>query len=129
MASNKPKNTAFKDLHQGIKSLGQTLSLDFQGEYKSAAVPKKTHVMIRVFYRINGVPFSQFLYSREAKPKTNGAGETVFVHDDNGGAMPAPQFIPGVRALHEFQIFSWDSKNGPADGEDHDMSKVCVLVR
>lgn len=125
MPSDKPKKVKFTKIQSGqTKALGTPIDLDLQGEYKNNANGQKVRILIRLFYRVQGIPFSQIIYNDDTIPDGATDPKQFFVH--KGNLTP---FTPTFAAAFTFQIIAWDGNKKPETGDEQVSHKARILVR
>ena len=108
MAASRPKRLRFKNITQGKKlPLGDPVKLDFDGDYRNPAGSRFVHVMIRVAYRVNGVPHTQIIYSKEAVQTAANSPDFKQTEADTP-TDPIATYTPQVAGVHTFRLIAWD---------------------
>ncbi len=125
MAATRPKNLKFTnpELKEGKRfDVGDSISIEYEGDYRNPGSSRFVHVMIRVFYRINGVPHSQILHSDEAVERASGS-------PDFKTRKTPLEYTPQVPGVHTLRILAWDSKLKPEDGKDVKTKTVTIQIK
>jgi hypothetical protein len=88
-------------------AVGTTVVAQANGDSDDVAATAKTNVFMRVFYRVNGIPFAIDVYNDAATMGAVAGGKKRF---DTDGTKVV-QFTAGVTGPHSIRILAWDSQN------------------
>ena len=77
---------------------------------------RATSMHVRIFYRVNGVPFAHVVYNGAAD---HAGGNVPFASNVDRTAAFRPSALVG----HSVRVIAWDHRNKPGHGTDH-RSKV-----
>jgi len=94
---------------------GRDLTVAVDGDSSDPNNGQQTSLMVRVFYRIKGVPFAAVVYNGRAIDQAH-----PNKHFNNDAAQTLP-FRVTARTVHTVRAIAWDNKGAqkPANGTDH----------
>ena len=97
--------------------------LNIAGRTDTAVGANKLRIQVRVFYRANGIPFSNKIFDG-----TNAAG----IGADTDFELPVadrPTFTPKHKTLHSFRVLTWDTTANQNPKKIRDVRSHVVRLR
>jgi hypothetical protein len=87
--------------------VGTAVAAQANGDSDDVAATAKTNLFMRVFYRVNGIPFTIDVYNDTAAMGVVAGGKKRFDTDPT----KVVQFTAGVSGPHSIRMLAWDSQN------------------
>jgi len=88
-------------------AVGAAIAAQANGDTDDVAATAKTNLFVRVFYRVNGIPFAIDVYNDAAAMGAVAGNKKRFDTD----ATKVVQFTAGVGGPHSVRMLAWDSQN------------------
>ena len=100
----------------GFVPVGKDVTVQAAGETSDGTA--QTSMLIRIFYRLNGIPIAQVIYNGRAKDSPGGS----FANDTVATGKTKP-FRPDTKVFHSIRVLAWDHKEN-IDSPDKVRSKL-----
>ncbi len=129
MANTKPKRATLKDQNGNelpdsfTLEIGLPLQLQADGESNDTAAGQETSALIRLFYRVNGIPKVIVLYNGRVEDGFSGTKEFRTFANKVGIFHP---LLPGDYSI---KIVAWDHKNKPTSADQIKLRTANHLLR
>jgi len=116
-AVNQPGDRAFV-------ANGRDFKIESDGDSADANNNRQTSMIIRVFYRVNGIPVAHVVYNGRATDSVGAANSRRFINDP----AQTTAFRPETKTSHSVRVVAWDNVNKPGNGGDHRSKVTHFLV-